>query len=108
MNSPKEDSPEHKGKEEEAQPTAGDETVIHSVARGVGTAIGVIASSAAKVMGKSETPEPEPKPKKPRKASKQSASSDDADNKHQASRMAKKKKKRAAHRVKLKRSNTKG
>ena len=54
--------------------------------------------------------EPEPKPKeKPKKsAAKQHAATNDVANKHSAGRIAKKKKKRAAHRIKLKRSNTKG
>ncbi|MGH9511885.1 MAG: hypothetical protein ACRD2U_07080 [Terriglobales bacterium] len=90
------------------------EPVIDSVARGIGTAIGVVASTAAKVIGKSESAEPEPKapePKakeKPRKSAKPKAAADQTGDKHSASRIAKKKKKRAAHRSKLKRSNTKG
>ena len=86
------------------------EPVIESVARGIGTAMGVVATTAAKVIGKSESAEPESRPKeKPKKSSaKKHAPSDDLGNKHAAGRMAKKKKKRAAHRIKLKRSNTKG
>jgi hypothetical protein len=90
------------------------EPVIESVARGIGTAIGVVASTAAKVMGKSEPAEAETKPhetkpkEKPRKSSKPRVAADETANKHSASRTAKKKKKRAAHRIKLKRSNTKG
>ena len=97
-------------KEETGSEGHGSDTpVIETVARGIGTAVGVVTSTAAKVMGKSEPAAPEPKTKeKPRKASKQRAASDENSSKHAASRMAKKKKKRAAHRVKLKRSNTKG
>jgi hypothetical protein len=86
------------------------EPVIESVARGIGTAMGVVATTAAKVIGKSESAEPESKPKeKPKKSSaKKQAASDDSGNKHSAGRMAKKKKNRAAHRIKLRRSNTKG
>lgn len=86
------------------------EPVIESVARGIGTAMGVVATTAAKVIGKSESAEPEPKSKeKPKKSlAKKGAASDGSANKHSASRIAKKKKKRAAHRNKLKRSNTKG
>jgi hypothetical protein len=85
------------------------EPVIETVARGIGTAMGVVASTAAKVMGKSDSAEPETKPKeKPRKISKPRAAADETGNKNSLSRAAKKKKKRAAHRIKLKRSNTKG
>src|ERR1700676_2675731 len=86
------------------------EPVIETVARGIGTAIGVVATTAAKVIGKAESAEPEPKPKeKPKKsAAKQHAATSDAVNKHSPGRIAKRKKKRAAHRIKLKRSNTKG
>ena|ERR1700730_15949808 len=93
---------EHKG---DSAPPA-----IESVARGIGTAIGIVASTAAKVVGKSEVADPDPKPKeKPRKAAaKPRTATDETASKHSASRIAKKKKKRAAHRNKLKRSNTKG
>lgn len=88
------------------------EPVIESVARGIGTAIGVVASTAAKVMAKVESAEPETKghdPKsKPRKSSKPRPAASEGSAKLSANRMAKKKKKRAAHRNKLKRSNTKG
>lgn len=90
------------------------EPVIESVARGIGTAMGVVASTAAKVMGKSEsaaaeTKHSQAKPKeKPRKSSKPRPAANENTTKLSASRIAKKKKKRAAHRNKLKRSNTKG
>jgi len=86
------------------------EPVIENVARGIGSAMGVVETTAAKVIGKSESAEPEAKPKeKPKKSvAKQHAATSDASNKYSAGRIAKKKKKRAAHRIKLKRSNTKG
>ena len=95
------------------------EPVIESVARGIGTAIGVVASTAAKVMGKAESPEHETRPhetkspetkakEKPRKSSKPRPAANEGTTKLSANRAAKKKKKRAAHRIKLKRSNTKG
>ncbi len=88
------------------------EPVIESVARGIGTAIGVVASTAAKVISKAESAEPETKvhetKSKPRKSSKPRPAANEGSTKLSANRMAKKKKKRAAHRNKLKRSNTKG
>ena len=88
------------------------EPVIESVARGIGTAIGVVASTAAKVIGKTESAEPETKAhetkSKPRKSSKPRPAANEGSAKLSANRAAKKKKKRAAHRNKLKRSNTKG
>jgi hypothetical protein len=104
-----------KGTNEHAEHAS--EPVIESVARGIGTAMGVVASTAAKVMGKAESPEHEtkshetksPEPKaKPRKSSKPRAAANEGSAKLSANRAAKKKKKRAAHRIKLKRSNTKG
>jgi hypothetical protein len=97
-------------KDSEAHHDQATEPVIETVARGIGTAMGVVATTAAKVIGKSESAEPESKPKeKPKKsAAKQHAAPGDASNKYSAGRIAKKRKKRAAHRIKLKRSNTKG
>jgi len=85
-----------------------EEPVIETVARGIGTAMGAVATTAAKVIGKSESAEPEAKPKPKKSSAKQHAAASDTSNKYSAGRIAKKKKKRAAHRLKLKRSNTKG
>ena len=105
------DSPENASEEPKGGEAETGQPLMNTVARGVGTAIGVIAATAGKVIGEPHPAEPQeqkPKSEKPRKTSKKAASSSEEGNKYQASRIAKKKKKRSSHRKKLKRSNTKG
>jgi len=92
-----------KGKESQAegdeQSGAADDTVINTVARTVGSAMGVVASGTAKVL---KTVEGEGR--REGKAKRQSPAGD----KLSERRKANKKKKRAAHKRKLRRSSSKG
>jgi hypothetical protein len=78
--------------------------MIHTVARKVGSAIGIVASNAAKVLSGSDwnttSDQGKPKPKR-------HASSGRSADPRLGNRSTNKKKKRAAHKRKLKRSHTK-
>jgi len=81
---------------------ATDETMIHTVARTVGSAIGIVASNAAKVVGGSDNA----KTHKGEAAPNWHASSGRSAGQRLENRSTNKKKKRAAHKRKLRRSHT--
>lgn len=97
-------------KEETSQPANGEkgDSAIETAARAVGTAVGVIATTAAKIIDKPAAPEVESKPRKASRSAKASTASASASDKRADHRAANKKKKRKAHRVKLRRSSTNG
>jgi hypothetical protein len=84
------------------------DTLVHAMARTVGTALGTIAAGTAKLVGASgngETSTPKGSQSKKRSASAGPSASDD---KRSIRRLESYKKKKARHKQKLKRSRTKG
>jgi hypothetical protein len=90
------------------KPAESTDTVVHAVARTVGTTLGTIAAGTAKLLGGSGTEDTSTQkgPKSKKRATSENLSA--SDDKRSIRRLESYKRKKARHKQKLKRSRTKG